>query len=162
MSSFNASIKQLYSKDNSTFIYYTATGKITIHAGRDGVTEEWIQTIKELHRVERNSLRRDEKAISLDYLASLVGDKSYMLASYVESPEDDYIAKEGQEELLSILSEAFKTLTDRQRELFYAVRIQKRTITSIAREEGLHESSVRERLHRIENKLKLHLSQYQL
>lgn len=80
---------QLYSKDNSKFTYYTSTGKFTIHAGQDGVTEDWIQQIKELHRIERNDIRREQQNSSIDAITSLVGDKSESLTSD-SSPEEIY------------------------------------------------------------------------
>ena len=50
MHKIDNALLQLYSKDNTCFTYYTATDTVTIYAGQDGVTEEWIQMIKELHR----------------------------------------------------------------------------------------------------------------
>ena len=144
---------QLYSKDNSKFTYYTSTGKFTIHAGQDGVTEDWIQQIKELHRIERNDIRREQQNSSIDAITSLVGDKSESLTSD-SSPEEIYFRYTDRKYLHDRLKYALGTLNERQFTLLISVRLQKRTITSIAREEGVDESSVRERLKRIEKKLR--------
>ena len=149
---------QLYSKDNTCFTYYTATDTVTIYAGQDGVTEEWIQMIKELHRIERNSIRKEERNTRFDAISELVGDKSLILASVEQlSIEDSYIQQETNLHLKNQLIKAFSLLTVKQKQLFYAVRVQKQSIVSIARQEGVHESSVRERLKRIESKLKKEL-----
>ncbi len=128
--------------------------KIVIHAGENGVTKEWIRYLKVIHRVERNAIRRERMNSSIDAMRELVGDKSLELAEKEASAEDKYIQKEERTYLSKALRNALKQLTDEQRKLFFEVRLQNKTITSIAHAQGVHESSIRERIKRIERKLK--------
>ena len=48
-----------YSKDNSNYTYLMDDGsKVTLTAGKDGVTEDWIARLKADHIDEMNMLRR--------------------------------------------------------------------------------------------------------
>ena len=48
-----------YSKDNSHYTYMMDDGSaVTLTAGKDGVTEDWIAQIKAYHIEEMNMLRR--------------------------------------------------------------------------------------------------------
>ena len=43
-----------YKKDHSIYSYYTDTKElITLKAGEDGVTEKWIELLKQMHREVR-------------------------------------------------------------------------------------------------------------
>ena len=143
---------QLYSKDDSKFTYYTSTGIFTIYAGQDGVTEEWIRQIKQLHRIERNDIRREQQNSSIDAILALVGDKSEFLSSNC-SPEELFFKHIDRAKFYEKLKHGLETLSDNQISLLIAVRLHKRTITSIALEEGVDESSIRGRLKRIDKKL---------
>lgn len=150
MKRIDRSIRQLYAKENDRFTYYCAEGEYSVAAGENGVTEEWIQLLKTLHRIERNDVRRDEMNVSWEAIDELVGDQSLCLTQEMCPLEDGYIE---QEERMLVHS-ALKILSDCERKLLIDVRLRGRTITSIARKEGVHESTVRERLHRIEKKLR--------
>lgn len=154
MKRIDRSIRQLYRKKHDKFTYYSVDGEYSIVAGEDGVTEEWIQLIKMLHRIERNDIRRENLNISLDAVDMLVGDKSLCLALEMRPLEDIYIEYEDR----MTVSHALEALSERERRLFINVRLKGQTITSIARKEGVHESTVRERLYRVEKKLKKYIT----
>lgn len=149
---FDKRICQLYSKDNKKFVYYTATEEITIVAGENGVTEKWIEEIKKLHRIERNGIRHEQRNTSLDALADLVKDKTLFMGT--ASAEEIFFSREEEQKLRKKICVALNSLSSKQRQLLIDVRINRQTITSIAQKEGVHESSIRERLRRIEKRLK--------
>lgn len=154
MSKYDKTITQLYDGDDTKFTYYMATEKIVIRAGENGVTEEWIHTLKEIHRVERNGIRREQMNSSLDAIGELVGDKSLDLSCQEPSLEEIYLRKEEHSILRERMRAALECLSLEQKELLIMVRLRGKSISSIARERGLHESSIRERLKRIEKKLR--------
>ena len=94
--------------------------------------------------------RREQQNISLDAVDLLVGDKSLCLTLDLRPLEDMYIERE----MMLILKNALQKLPDHHRRLFMDVLLNGKSISSIARTEGVHESTVRERLWRLEKKLR--------
>lgn len=154
MKRLDRSISQLYERNHQRFVYYCADGEYCIVAGEEGVTEEWIQLLKILHRLERNDVRREQQNISLDAVDQLVGDKSLCFTLDLRPLEDRYIERE----MLLILNNALQKLPDHHRRLFIDVRLKGRSISSLARMEGVHESTLRERLWRIEKNLRKYIA----
>jgi RNA polymerase sigma factor (sigma-70 family) len=100
----------------------------------------------ELDRVERNTNQKETRRhVSLE--AYNVDDNLFPSASNVEA---SCIRDLENEALLS----ALEKLTPQQCELIWKVFFENRTMASLAREEGVGESTVRERLNRSYKKLK--------
>ena len=158
MKSFDRSIAQLYKKRNDEFTYFFVDGETKIVAGENDVTEEWIEKLKMMHRKERNDIRRDDLNYSLELLTSEYGDKSWMLHDQNVTIEETYMNKASEEECRNRLNAALKTLTNEQFKLLYDVRARGITISSLARSKNVHESSLRERISRIEKRLRKILS----
>jgi hypothetical protein len=76
-----------YSKDNSRYTYKMDDGSaVTLTAGKDGVTEDWIARLKAAHVEEMNLLRRgrskgegQNRLLSLTQFEDEADDKSSVL-----------------------------------------------------------------------------------
>ena len=64
---------EVYVKSHTKYSYYTdSREKITLEVGQDGITEEWIAELKQMHREEMNMMRRGRsKGAGKNYLLSL-------------------------------------------------------------------------------------------
>jgi RNA polymerase sigma factor (sigma-70 family) len=151
-----------YSKDNSRYTYKMDDGSaVTLTAGKDGVTEDWIARLKAAHVEEMNLLRRgrskgegQNRLLSLTQFEDEADDKSSVLIDPNSDVEANFIAELESAEKLDRLQKALESLTPEQRDLLIRVRVKGMHITTIAREQGVDESAVRRRITRIENKIK--------
>lgn len=150
-----------YSKDNSSYAYMTDDGtRVMLTAGKGGVTEDWIAQLKAAHIEEMNMLRRgrskgegQNKLLSLTQFEEEADDKSMALIDPNSDVEANYIAKLDAAEKREKLRKALESLTPEQRKLLIGVRLQKKTIASVAKAEGVTEGAIRDRLRKIEKRI---------
>jgi RNA polymerase sigma factor (sigma-70 family) len=110
------------------------------------VTEGDYDILIELDRIERNVNQKETRRhASLD---------AFNLDGNLFPSEEDVEAECIQNEEYIALHKAINQLLPQQRELIKKVFFENRTIVSIAREEGVGESAIRDRLSRIYKKLK--------
>ncbi len=151
-----------YSKDNSNYTYLMDDGsKVTLTAGKDGVTEDWIARLKADHIDEMNMLRRGRskgegknKLLSLSQFEDKTEDKCAVLIDPNADIEGNYIAGIERAERREAIQKAFASLTPEQCELLIRVKVKGISITAISREQSVDESAIRRRIERIEKKLK--------
>ena len=145
-----------YRKADGIYIYWQDDGtKVTLIVGQDGVTEEWIARLKLWHREERSGMRRGEgKVISLEALCEDMEDHSEVLIDANCDPEMTLISEMDKRARQMKLHAALTTLSSEQLEILRRAYILKESISAIAREFGIHESSLRERVQRMQKKLK--------
>ncbi len=144
-----------YRKDNRDYTYWQDDGtKVILIAGEDGVTEEWISQLKVWHREERNNMRRGEgKVVSLEAFCKEMEDHSAALVAPDSDPEQAHISATDKRECRKNLRKALSILSPEQRRLFYRAGILGEPVSAIARELGIHESSLRERIQRMQKNL---------
>lgn len=135
----------LYSRDNSRYTYFQDNGeKITYIAGQDGITEEWIRKIRQLHRDECNMARQGRSkgegancVISLEIYRSDTDDNGRFLLDPDSDPLEGLIDAEDSEEsakLRKLAESGLNTLPELQRNRFL-LYTQGVTIREIARRE---------------------------
>ena len=168
MASYYGQYPDIYSKDDTRYTYFYDSGeRITLIAGENGVTQEWIHALKLEHRSEYNMMRRGVKAgnlvatrlLSLDQYMEEIGDKGEMFMDTASDVETNYIAGIEAAERRERIQKALASLTSTQRELLIRVRVNGVTITAIAREQGVTEEAIRDRLRKIEKKIVKNFSQ---
>ena len=150
------------SKDNSRYTYLMDDGSaVTLAAGKDGVTEDWIARLKADHVEEMNMLRRgrskgegQNKLLSLTRFEDEADDKCDVLIDPTADVEANYIAGIERTERREQIQKAFDSLTPEQRNLLIRVRLRKTPINVIAKEQGVSSVAIVDRLKRIEKKLK--------
>ena len=112
----------------------------------DESEEKWDQVLKELDRLEYNNNHRETRRhTSLDGM-------EYEGEAFL-SPADTEEQVLKREDMARLLR-AMEALTPAQRELVRRVYFENESIAAVARSEGVHESSIRERLRWIYKKLK--------
>lgn len=161
MKSHYGQYPEIYSADDTRYTFFYDSGeRVTLIAGEDGITQEWIHALKLEHRKEYNMLRRGVRGditshvFSLDQYMDNADDKSEVLADPDANVEANYIAGIEAVERRERIRKALANLTDAQRELLIRVRVQGVSISAVAREQMVDESAVRRRIERIEKKLK--------
>lgn len=144
MGRFHAFINA-YKKDNSRYVYWQDDGRrVTLIAGQDGVTEEWIERIKAWHRQERRSMRRGEgKLVSLDALCAR-GDAA--LRDERGDPEARLIDSLDRDQARRRLAGALRSLTPKQRRLVLLIKVKGVCAESVAARMGVSEAAVRKQL----------------
>jgi DNA-directed RNA polymerase specialized sigma24 family protein len=137
-----------YRKDNHSYTYWQDDGRReTLIAGQDGVTEEWIAWLKAWHIEERNNLRHGkDMEISLEAFCETLDDYSEALMDVSGDPEGQAIERIEREAQRKMLYRILEQLTPRQRILLVRIRVRGESFASIAREEGVNESTLRWRL----------------
>ena len=107
-------------------------------------TEEQEELIKELNRDFEREEKREKTArarcLSLDELSQNGGD----VADESPNAEEIYFEKEEDEQIKSLVHNALKCLTDRQREVVIKVFWDKATFREIGEELGVHFTTVAE------------------
>ena len=163
MASYYGQYPDIYSKDDTRYTYFYDSGeRITLIAGENGVTQEWIHALKLEHRSEYNMTRRGVKAGNLDAtrLLSLnqymeeIGDKGEMFLDTASDVETNYIAGIEAAERREQIQKVLASLTPEQRELLIRVRVKGISITQIAREAGVGKPAICNRMKKIDEKLK--------
>ena len=145
-----------YKKDSRRYIYWQDDGtEVALIAGQDGVTGEWVTRLKAWHREERSSMRHgEERTVSLEGYLEVMDDHSAALVAPGADPEQAHISAADKRACRQKLRVALSTLPREQRELLYRARILGEPISAVARELGIHESSLRERVQRMQKNLK--------
>ncbi len=111
------------------------------------VSDEFYAQYQEMEKEEKNKNRAETRRhISL----SQMQENGFELALQEPSLEETLI----KEEQLDLLHKAMETLTDKQKELVNKVYFENRSIISIAREEGLTDMAIFNRLEKIHKKIK--------
>lgn len=148
---------EVYVKSHTKYSYYTdSREKITLEAGKDGITEAWIEELKLMHREEMNMMRRGRsKGAGQNYLLSLtqfedeLADKSEALVDQAGSVEEQFIAEEERCKMRRQIYETYKELSDEQKRLLIAVRLRGKTMTETAEKMGITRQAVSKQLNRI-------------
>ncbi|MBP2655624.1 MAG: sigma70-ECF: polymerase sigma factor, sigma-70 family [Firmicutes bacterium] len=123
--------------------YEFLTGETVEIEAPDSVVEVSIEIDRAIYKNDRREKRRHNSIEALAEHGIQIADCSNEIAATVE-------AKETHE----VLHKALDILIPKQRELIRKVFFEGRSISEVARAEGIDESSVRERLSRIYKKLK--------
>ena len=111
------------------------------------VSDEFYAQYQEIEKEEKNKNRAETRRhISL----SQMQENGFEPALQEPSLEETLI----KEEQLDLLRKAMETLTDKQKELVNKVYFENRSIISIAREEGLTDMAIFNRLEKIHKKIK--------
>ena len=159
--SYNKLYPDIYKKGNDTYTYFGDDGtRFTLVAGQDGVTEEWIQFLKEEHRKEAVADHRQKKyrwngekyermVISLNGLLETTRDSLTELEDPNGNPEELFIRNEEAKQLNQRIKEALSALSPDQRELLYKLRIAGIPEKRIANDEGVSCAAICSRLDRI-------------
>ncbi len=140
-----------YRKDDRDYIYWQDDGRrVTLVAGKDGVTKEWIARLKMWHIEERNSMRRGEgRTVSLEAFCQALDDCSEMLMDASGDPAEWIVRKIERETQRNRLRMVLKRLAPQQRTLLIRIKVRGESFASIAREEGVSEAAVRKRLRKL-------------
>lgn len=152
-------------KNRTSYIYYDANGKkvMELIPGENGVTEADIELLHSMDDAEIDEQRRYDYRVTANLHGFYEGeedisdDRNKYLADDAPNPEEFCLAKEADKEYQSTLgklSEAMNYLLPQQIELFKKVYLDKRTYTDIAKEEGVSEAAIRNRLKKMHEKLK--------
>ena len=151
-------------KSRINYIYYTSEGtKIVITPGENDVTEADIELLHTMDDTEVDEQRRYDYRVPAhldaykDGESEAADDRNKYLADDSVNPEALYITNEEEQEhqaYLDKLTAAMECLLPQQKELFKKVYLDKRSNTDIAAEEGVTEAAIRNRLKKIQEKLK--------
>ncbi len=144
-------------RDNEkTYTYFSVDGTaIVIAAGEDGITEDHILLLQSFHRMEQNNSRKAQRhQLSLERLIENTDDQSITLIDTKVDMDRNLIQQMDEKCLRDKLSAAWGLLLPQQRELLMKVHVQRKTLTSIAHDEGVALQTVQDRLKRIYKKIK--------
>jgi len=154
-------------KNRTSYIYYTSEGdRIILTPDEKGVTEANIDLLHEMDDAEVDEQRRsDYRTSSLDAYHDGNGkkadDRNTYLADDSMNPEIIAIEQENvktRQSQLDTLATAMQCLLPQQIELFKKIYVDRRTNTNIAAEEGVSEAAIRNRLKKINEKLRKYFS----
>lgn len=150
MAGFHQFVKA-YRKDNHDYTFWQDDGtKVTLIAREDGVTEEWIAWLKAEHREERRIMRHGEDQVtSLEAYCETLDDHSEVFVDLSGDPERLALERLEQEASCERLRRGLDILSPEQRTLLARITKQEETFASIAREEGVNESTIRRRLRKV-------------
>ena len=135
--------------------------------GENGVTEADIELLHSMDDEEFNEQRRYDYRITANLHGFYEGeedisdDRNKYLIDDAPNPEEFLLDKEADDEYrsaLNKLSEAMNCLLPQQRDLFKKAYLDKRTNTDIAKEKGVSEAAIRNRLRKMHEKLKKNFS----
>lgn len=151
-------------KNRVNYIYYSANGQtVEIKPNGEGITDTIIATLHEMDDLEVDANRREtyhvpihldayhgkDEEDSNDYNGYLIDPKPNPMESLIHS-----IEKAEHEEKLDKLRLAIETLKPQQKELIQKVFYEKRTNVDIAKEDGVTEAAIRNRLKKIYENLR--------
>lgn len=145
----------------TSYIYYSANGeKITI-TPYDGVAETHIELLHSLDDSEVNEQRRHYHMVPV-HLDNYSADEDHNLYLSDEELNPEAVLLEHESELdyqesLVKLGLALGELLPQQKELLLKVYQDGRTCSEIAREEGVSEAAIRNRLKKVHEKIKKNL-----
>ena len=126
--------------------YEFLTGEIVEVEVSNDIGEVSIELDREIHNSDRREIRRHNSVDKLQVQGIQIADGSVDVVSIIEK-------KERREALFNALGK----LLPQQRELIQKVFFEGRPMADIAREEGVYEGAVRNRLRKIYKKLIINL-----
>ncbi|MEG1195162.1 MAG: sigma factor-like helix-turn-helix DNA-binding protein [Clostridia bacterium] len=163
MRSYYGQYPELYGADDTRYTYFYDDGKrVTLIAGEDGVTQEWIHALRLEHRKEYNLMRRgtaanrsqiaDDKpmTLSLDQYLDDAGYEGRPLIDETSDVEAHYIATIEASERRERIQKALASLTPEQRELLIKVKVQQVPLKTLAASLGIKYQSLQSRLETIQ------------
>jgi RNA polymerase sigma factor (sigma-70 family) len=120
--------------------------------GKDGVTEE---VMRQLRRINKSQVKKEPDTVSLDAIISGEDKHSVLIDDGVDvaliiETADKYAA----------LQRAVEKLLPQQQDLLMKRYYNRMSFREIAKEEGVFESAIRDRLNRIHAKLKKYLKNF--
>jgi len=147
-----------YSKDNSSYTYHMDDGSaVTLSAGKDGVTEDWIARLKADHIAEMNMLRRGRskgegknRLLNLTRFEDEAEDKCDVLIDPNADVEANYIAGIERTERREQIRKALASLTPEQRGLLINARVKHIPLKTLATSLGIRYQSLQGRLETIQ------------
>ncbi len=167
MANYYGQYPDIYSTDDTRYTYFYDSGeRVTLIAGEDGVTQEWIHALKLEHRREYNMMRRGTTAnrsraaddqpitLSLDQYLDDAGYEGRPLIDETSDVEANYIAGIERGERREQIQKAIASLTPEQRELFIRVRVKGVQQQQIASEEGVNKMVITRRMKKIDEQLR--------
>ena len=166
MANYYGQYPEIYSTDDARYTFFYDNGeRVTLIAGENGATEEWIHALKLEHRKEYNMMRRgnagtrggatDTEAtmLSLDQYLDEAGYEGKAFQDENSDVEANYIAKIEAAETRVRIKRVLASLTPAQRELLIRVRVKGISIMAIAADEGVARQAIQNRLGKIEKKI---------
>lgn len=151
-------------KNRVNYIYYSANGQtVEVKPNEEGVTDTIIATLHKMDDLEVDANRREVYHVPVHFDSYQGKDEEDMADcnSYLIDPTSNpmesliqSIEEAEHEEKLDKLRIAIETLKPQQKELIQKVFYEKRTNVDIAREEGVSETAIRNRLKRIYENLR--------
>lgn len=151
-------------KNRTNYIYYPLEGQvITIKPNEDKATTTIIATLHSYDDVEVDADRRENYHVPVhvnayyDEKEEDAADRNPYLVDNASDPLESIIQsieKTEHKEKIDKLRAAIETLQPQQKELIKKVFFEKRTNVSIAAEEGVSETAIRNRLKKIYENLR--------
>jgi len=151
-------------KNRTNYIYYPLEGQaITIKPNEEEATTAIIATLHSFDDEEVNANRRENYHVPVhmnayyDESEADAADRNPYLADNASDPLESIIKsieENEHKEKIDRLRAAIETLKPQQKELIKKVFFEKRTKVSIAAEEGVKESAIRNRLKKIYENLR--------
>ena len=145
----------IYSTDDTRYTFYYDSGeRVTLIAGENGVTQEWIHALKLEHRSEYNMLRRGLRArdsdlprmISLNQYMEEVGDEGRVFCDTASDVAENYIAAIEGSDKRERIRKALSALRPDQQELLIKATVYHVPLKDIAVSLGIKYQSVQSRL----------------
>lgn len=150
-------------KNRTNYIYYSADGEaIKIVPNENGVTDAIIATLHSFDDEEYNAGRREKYHVPVhmdaycDENEDDAADRNPYLVDKDSDPLENiiqFIEETEHKEKIDKLRTAIETMQPQQKELIKKVFFEKRTNVSIAAEEGVSETAIRNRLKKIRDNL---------
>lgn len=151
---------------NTEYKYISVTGDIqVIRLGEDGVNEKWLSVLEADEHSVKLQERYHLEHVSYKYLNAQTKNRFDLSSGYGDPleqiadpsadiwnqlfPEED----KTKQEVLK-LQKLIKKLTKQQRELLYALYGEQKTISEIARAEGVTHAAIQDRRRKIFSRLK--------
>lgn len=123
--------------------YEFVTGEIVEIEVPDDIGEVSITIDREIQNSNRRETRRHNYIIEMEHQGIQIPDNSQDVHKIIE-----------QQQTSQSLHAALDTLLPHQKELVFAMFFEGRSITNLAREQGVTEGAIRNRLKKIYNRLK--------
>ena len=115
------------------------------------ITEEWVEKLSELDRLEYNSNQTETRR----HENYAYGDESAWLADETLDPALIWEELERITETNEAARRALSTLSEKQKWLVYQRFVLKKSVNQIAEEEGVSQAAISRRLARIRKKLEI-------
>lgn len=154
---------QKIEKNRTDYTYYTATGEVIKVTPAD-VGSKWIELLYAEDDAAIDADRREDYHVPVHYDAftnadgsgEYANDKLVCMADTAPDPLGailELMDMQEHEDLIQLLEDQISTLQPAQINLLHKIFYERRTNTDVAREEGVTEAAIRNRLSRIYKKL---------